>query len=309
MRKPTPLHIGSRIALLAPSSSVSGKKLDAALASTRFLGFDPVVFPTAAGQHGYFSGTDQERADDLNQAFSDSSIEGIFCIRGGYGAGRILPLLDYDTIQKNPKVFLGYSDITALHTVFNQICDFATLHAPMPGGNYINADKDTVNLLRSHLQPLSHREKVSKAPWEMLFPGNAEGPVCGGNLSVLVSCLGSPYEIDTRGKILFLEEVAEETYKIDRNLTALALAGKFNDCAGIFLGYFLSRSPDDLETEHGLTLSRVFEETILPFQKPVFTHFPAGHQYPNYSIPMGLPIRLNGESKSIDFLDSLTELP
>ncbi len=179
MRKPTPLHIGSRIALLAPSSSVSGKKLDAALASTRFLGFDPVVFPTAAGQHGYFSGTDQERADDLNQAFSDSSIEGIFCIRGGYGAGRILPLLDYDTIQKNPKVFLGYSDITALHTVFNQICDFATLHAPMPGGNYINADKDTVNLLRSHLQPLSHRKKVSKAPWEMLFPGNAEGPGCG----------------------------------------------------------------------------------------------------------------------------------
>ena len=136
MIKPVPLNPGDKVALLAPSSPVPADVLEKSIKSIEFLGLVPEVYESCRLHHGYLAGNDITRASDINRAFADSSIKGIFCLRGGYGAMRLLPRLDFDMIKRNPKVFVGYSDITALHTVFNNVCGFMTFHGPMPSTDY-----------------------------------------------------------------------------------------------------------------------------------------------------------------------------
>ena len=147
MIKPKPLKIGDRVALIAPSSPVSDEKLKISLDSISFLGVIPVPFSSCTGKNGYLSGSDQMRASDVMNAFLDPSIDGIFCIRGGYGAARILPLLNYDQIREHPKLFVGYSDITAFHTAFQQECNLVTIHGPMPSAGYHKMDYFSLELL------------------------------------------------------------------------------------------------------------------------------------------------------------------
>ena len=221
---PNHLYPGARVALVAASSAVEAQRLPAALDAVAALGLEPVPYPScyAASRHGYFAADDARRAGDIQDAFADDTIAGVLCLRGGYGAHRILPLLDLDAIARRPKPFVGYSDVTALHTAFHQACGFVTYHAPMPASDYYRPVDDlTLSQLRRCLfGPLPGPvANPAGRPLTALTPGSAMGRLCGGNLSLLAASLGTPWEIDTKGKLLFLEDVGEHIYRIDAMLT------------------------------------------------------------------------------------------
>lgn len=306
LRRPDPLKKGDLVALTAPASPSGDKGVQKAFDSLRFLGLRPLVLESCLHTEGYLAGPDRLRADDLNRAFGDPAVRGIFCLRGGYGSCRLLPLLDLSLIRKNPKIFVGFSDITALHLVFNQLCGFVTFHGPMPSAGYEALDLFTLDSLKKNLfhipappapsGPKSDRLKV-------LFPGKASGILTGGNLSVIAGTLGSPYEIDTRGRILFLEDVGEQPYRIDRALSSLALAGKFRDCAGIVLGTFsqCQRSSDGSDTENTdqFSLFRIFSEILGPCSKPVLYGLPAGHTFPQMTLPLGAEASFDSQTRQL----------
>ena len=309
MIRPKHLKPGDRIALIAPSSPVEEDKLQLSIESVKFLGLNPVLFPSATLRHGYLSGLDEFRAADINTAFADPGIDAIFCIRGGYGITRILNRLDYKMISKNPKILLGYSDITGLHVALNQICYMTTLHAPMPTRGWNSLDPITISSLLDNLfsnAVTGQTASIEGEPIETIYPGVAEGLIIGGNLSLLVSTLGSPYEVNAKNKILFIEEVDELNYKIDRGLSSLALAGKFSDCAGIILGTWADCGDSDIKPENDLTLRQIFDEVIKPFGKPIINNFRAGHIYPQITIPMGVRTRLDATNGTVTFLEAAT---
>ncbi|MCB6994012.1 LD-carboxypeptidase [bacterium 210820-DFI.6.37] len=295
LKRPAPLKKGDRAAIIAPASPVPKAVLDTAVQSIKFLDLVPVVMPGCALSSGYLAGPDPVRARDLNQAFADPSISGIFCLRGGYGTPRLLPLLDFKTIQKNPKRFIGYSDITALHTAFNQICGFMTFHGPMPSADYRKLDPFSLGSLKHSLFASSlsgFLKNPSGESFQVLYPGKARGILTGGNLSMLAATLGSPYEIDARGKILFIEEVSEPLYRVDRCLTALNLAGKFRDCAGVILGTFT----DCQGASDSLTPEEIFQEITAPWRKPAIANFRAGHVDSQSTVALGMEIQFNTDT-------------
>lgn len=300
MRRPKPLFPGARIALVAPASAVPEEKLQPALDYVRSLELEPVVFPSCyfSNRDGYLAACDAQRAKDLNDAFADPSIDGIWCIRGGYGGHRILPLLDVELIRSNPKWFGGYSDVTALHTFFNQNCGFETYHCTMPSTEP-DPDAFTLKYLKDALfgtlsgtltNPQGNMPKT-------LVSGKVSGVLCGGNLSLLAASLGTPWEIDTKDKILFLEDIGEKTYRVDGMLTQLRNAGKFWDCAGIILGAWTDCPPE--YPEKTLLLPEIFEQLIAPSGKPAIMDMACGHVLPTLSLPMGRYCTLDAESCTI----------
>ena len=308
MNKPALLKKKDKIALIAPASPAPKEQLNIAVHSILFLGLEPIIFPTCHKQHGYLSGCDEERVKDIHDAFSDPDISAVFCLRGGYGTTRLLPHIDYDLIRNHPKLFLGYSDITALHTAFQNLCSLPCLHGPMPGGNYTAVDSLTLHYLIHHLfskAPVGIIPKDHSPQITTLYPGTAAGQLTGGNLSLLVSTLGTPYEIDTKGKLLFIEDVNERPYQIDRGLTALSLAGKFDDCSGIILGSFENCYSPDYPDDRSLSLWEIFKEVILPHKKPAVAGFQAGHIYPHIPLPLGINAILNGKDRSLTITESL----
>ena len=310
MIKPKCLKPGDRIALIAPASPVNEEKLKLSIDSIKFLGLIPVLFPSATMTHGYLSGTDELRSADINNAFADPKIDGVFCLRGGYGVTRILNRINYKIISANPKLLLGYSDITGLHVALNQRCHLITLHSPMPSRGWFSLDPVTLGSLTGNLfstAPIGEVPSIEGESIETIYPGIAEGQIIGGNLSLLSATLGTPYEINTKNKILFIEEVEERYYKIDRGLTSLALAGKFADCKGIILGTWADCGDPDLDPEKNLTLYQIFDEVIKPFGKPTINNFRAGHIYPQITIPMGVKTRLDATNGVVTFLDAATQ--
>lgn len=300
---PSKLQPGDSVALIAPSSRSEAEKTEIAAESLRYLGLSPKIYPSCFCSHGYFSGDDARRAADLNAAFADHEVKGIFCLRGGYGATRLLKLLDYETIAANPKVFCGYSDITALHTVFNRLCGFITFHAPMPNTDYTTMDEFSLHSLKDAVFGNPSKRVLLPPPgtsMTSLCGGSACGKLVGGNLSLLTATLGSPYEIDTRDSILFIEETEEELYKVDRALTALALAGKFKHCNAILLGTFSDCTAAD--PAPSLTLPQIFREILLPFRKPIVADFPCGHSYPQHTLSMGASMAIDADNLQLRFL-------
>lgn len=297
------LYPGARVALLSVSSAVSEERLEPSIQAVRDLGLEPVVYPSCyyVNRHGYFSADDAARAKDLQDAFADPSIQGILCIRGGYGASRILPLLNWRAIAQRPKVFCGYSDVTALHTALNQRCRMVTFHTPMPANDYYDgADEFTMTYLRRALfgaltGPLPMGDTV-----ETLQSGKAKGTLCGGNLSLVRDSLGTPWELDTKGKILFLEDVGEYNHNLDRMLTQLRNAGKFDDCAGVLFGYWTNCSPE--EPERTLEIAEIIREIVLPCGKPVLGGLPCGHSLPTMSLPLGLTVVMDADGKTLEAL-------
>ena len=287
---PTPLKYGDKVAITAPSSPVSDEKLEMSVESIKFLGLEPVVMPSCNMARGYLAGPDKQRADDINTAFADDTIKGIFCLRGGYGTTRLLPMLDFDMIKNNPKVFIGYSDISSLHFNINQKCSLVTFHGPMPTTVYRVHEGFTNDSLRICLFAPEKLKTIGNPEGEEIITlreGYAKGTLVGGNLSLMAGTLGSPYEIDTKGKILFIEDVDEMPFRLDKMLTALALAGKFRDCEGIILGTFERCE----EADHpSLTLREIIEEVVLPWNKPTILNLRAGHIYPQSTLPMGAEV-------------------
>lgn len=285
---PKPLFPGARVALVAPASAVSEEALQAALDLVHSLELEAVTYPSCfyANRDGYFAANDAQRAEDINRAFADPKIDGVWCTRGGYGAHRILPLLDGETIRKNPKWFGGYSDVTALHTYLNQTCGLETYHCTM-ASTEPNPNEYTLYWLKKALfgglsGALCNPEEQ---PAAVLVPGAAGGTLCGGNLSLLAASLGTPWEIDTKGKILFLEDIGEKTYRVDSMLTQLRNAGKFEDCAGILLGAWTDCVPEI--PERTLTLKEIFSQLIVPAGKPAIMDIACGHCPTTLALPLG----------------------
>lgn len=300
MIKPKPLFPGARVALVAPASAVPEEKLQPTLDYVRSLALEPVIYPSCYfhNRDGYLAAADSQRAKDINDAFADPAIDGIWCIRGGYGGHRILPLLDADLISKNPKWFGGYSDVTALHTFFNQVCGFETYHCTMPSTEP-NPDPFTRLYLEAALfgklnGTLFNPENQTA---KTLISGCASGMLCGGNLSLLAASLGTPWEIDTKGKILFLEDIGEKTYRVDSMLTQLRNAGKFQDCAGIILGAWTDCPPE--YPEKTLLLPEIFEQLIIPTGKPAVMDIACGHVLPTLSLPLGRMCTLDADCGAI----------
>ena len=300
MIRPKPLFPRAKVALVAPASAVPEERLQPALDYVRSLELEPVVYPSCYfhNRDGYLAAADAQRAKDINDAFSDPAIDGIWCIRGGYGGHRILPLLDADIISNNPKWFGGYSDVTALHTFFNQVCGFETYHCTMPSTEP-NPDEFTQKYLKAalfgELNGTLHTPE-GQTP-KTLASGFTSGILCGGNLSLLAASLGTPWEIDTRGKVLFLEDIGEKTYRVDSMLTQLRNAGKFRDCAGIILGAWTDCPPE--YPEKTLLLPEIFEQLILPAGKPAVMDVACGHVLPTLSLPLGRMCTLDADRGAI----------
>ncbi len=291
---PKPLRKGDTVALIAPASSAPHEALQKAIKSIEFFDLVPKLYPSCISKQGYLAGCDSVRASDLNNAFCDPAVQGIFCLRGGYGTMRLLNLLDYDRIRKNPKIFCGYSDITALHTVLNQKCGFVTFHGPMPSIGYHEIDEFSLTSLSLSL--FGGINTVSlKNPRGMTLRAVCRGAACGllagGNLSLLQSTLGSPYALQPEGKIIFLEEVNEPLYKIDRMLTSLILSGAFNGATGILLGSFSEIASSD-------RLHALFQDIFQPLGIPVVSGLAAGHEFPQLTLPLGSMIFMDALNPS-----------
>lgn len=306
MRKPAALKKGDTIGLVATSSPIGNlekiKKCEEALNE---MGFKVVAGESCYLQYGYLSGPDDVRARDVNRMFGDKSIQGIFCIRGGYGASRILDKLDYDMIRHNPKVFAGYSDITAIHIALNQICSMVTFHGPMPSTDMIpefnSFSEDSFLRSVTNEKTLGLMDNPEDETIKSLVGGCASGAIVGGNLSLVAAFLGTKYEINTKDKLLFLEDIDEEPYRVDRMLTQLRLAGKLNECRGIILGDFNNCTPKSYNPS--LSLMEVFQDIIVTSGKPTIFNFKAGHCKPMITIPLGVKAVLNADECSLTVIE------
>ena len=302
------LKFGDTIGLIGPSGTVrEAGAVDQAIAYMKELGFRVKVGESAHAKYGYLSGTDEVRARDINAMFADPQVDAIVCTRGGYGTMRLLDLLDYDVIRANPKVFVGFSDITALHIALLEKCGLATFHGPMATRWKPEfTDGFTQHAFFGAVMSAQPLGELRNAPGyharATVNPGKAEGLLVGGNLSLIAGTIGTPYELDTRGRILFIEEIGERTYCVDRMLTQLRLAGKFDDCAGVVFGDF-----NDCPVEYpefGLTLEEVIRDIAAPCGKPIFTGLQAGHVSPKLTLPLGTRCRMDADSCTLEILES-----
>ena len=279
--KPKRLSPGMTVGLVTPASNVpEDQELHAAMDLVRSLGFSAEPAANLFSRTAYLAGTDRERADDLNAMFADSNIDAIFCVRGGYGSGRLLRYLDYDMIAANPKIIMGYSDITAILNAIYLRTGMVTFHGPIAGGNFSDY---TYDQYRRVLVTPEQSVRIGEPPafevrpgvvdWEnrltTIVPGVAEGHLIGGNLSLMVTLLGTPFEPQFDGAILFLEDVSEPPYSVDRMLTHLWMAGKLEQVAGIVLGKFT----DDGYDSNTFSIEEVLRDRLEPLGIPVsYTH-------------------------------------
>ncbi len=306
MIKPKKLEFGDTIGIVAPSSPCyDEEKIEVGKEKLEGMGFRVKLGKSCFSRYGYLSGRDELRAEDINDMFLDNEVDGIICLRGGYGSPRILDKIDFQNIQNNPKVFVGYSDITAIHIAINQFSNVTTFHGPM----IIDMDGE-FNVL-SKISLLNNTTKIFNT-YRVLNPkgeeitcingGRAQGILVGGNLSLICATLGTPYEIDTRGKILFLEDIDEEPYKIDRMLTQLYLAGKLNEAAGIILGDWNNCVAE--KPTKSLSLLEVFRDIITPIEKPTIYNLKAGHCNPMITLPMGINVLMDANKGELIIKES-----
>ena len=294
---------GDKVALIGTSGSITKDRLDQTVVAMNKLGFDVEVAPSCYLNHGYLSGSDEQRAKDINEMFSRNDIKGIFVMRGGYGCHRLMNLLDFETIKNNAKFFCGYSDVTALHIAFNQICGFSTYHTLMPATQlYKGLDEYSEYYYKKVVFEEEFNCTLKNplyTPMETLVGGFGQGVITGGNLSLITATLGTFYEIDTKNKILLIEEVEEEFYKIDGKINHLRNSGKLHECNGIILGGF-TRCYANNEAE-SLTLLQIFNELIKPLNIPTIMNVSIGHCYPTMSIPLGVNVKINADKCEIVF--------
>ena len=308
MLKPKALKPGDKIGIVATSGPAAAENVKSAKEQLEGLGFRVEPAPGCFAPRGYLAGRDELRADNLNKMFADKTIDGIICLRGGYGATRILDKIDFDIIRANPKIFVGYSDVTALHIAINQVCRLVTFHGPMVSSDIAGGLDDFTEkeFLRAIMrpEPMKYIPNPQNTEIQTLVKGRACGIIIGGNLSLISATMGTRYEIDTEGKILFLEEIAEEPYKIDRMLTQLALAGKFDDASGVILGDW--NNCESKIYSDSLSLAEVFEDIIIPYGKPTIFNLKAGHCKPRVTLPFGVKALLDADEGRLVIKESAT---
>jgi muramoyltetrapeptide carboxypeptidase len=297
VNKPARLTDGARIGVIAPAGCVERNSLEAGIAVIRAAGFQVELSPNVFASRGYLAGTAGERAQDLLAFFRRPDIDAIFCARGGFGSIQLLPYLNHE-IAGRPKIFLGYSDVTILLNWLRQSCGMVTFHAPMVAMDFA---RGLSQASEAHLWSLL---RGKSAGWkiqlgETVCDGSAESELMGGCLSMLVTTLGTPYEIQTRGKLLFLEDVGEKPYRVERMLTHLQMAGKLSGIAGVLFGDFTDCAGD---SERGIT--EVVRDLFHDAPYPVVMGMKAGHGPENYALPFGVKMRLDGNRADLEMLEA-----
>jgi len=309
--KPKRLKAGDTIGLVAPGSFISQKQLQASKENLQALGFNVACAKSILAKEGYLAGTDQQRADDLNEMFSRKDIDGIVAARGGYGCTRILPLLDYEMIRNNPKALVGYSDITALLFGIFRKTGLVCFHGPVGVStfNKFSVDHFTEVLIHPHEKlALYDADEANKTPAYKplaIRSGKARGKLVGGNLSLVVSVIGTPYDVDSAGKIIFLEEVGEEPYRVDRMITQMLEAGKFEKAAGVALGVFLDcvPKPDDSGVLSSFSVEEVLSTRLSNLNVPVLYGMSFGHISNKFTLPFGIEAELDSVEQKITLLE------
>jgi muramoyltetrapeptide carboxypeptidase len=312
--KPPRLRIGDTIGIVAPASAPPDPKaIDRSVEVLERLGFKPLLAKNVRKRWGFLAGSDKDRASDIMSMFSNRKVNAIICVRGGYGSARLLPLLDYKVIRKNPKIFVGYSDITSLHCAFLEKSNLISFHGPMLNSDFIKPDMPEFTL-ESFLQILMHPTaagSIRSAPGTprvmtkekptAISKGRVAGRLIGGNISIICAALGTPYAPSFKNRILFFEDLDEVPYRFDRMLTQLLNAGVLQQVAGVAVGINANcGDPKAKEMkEYRQTVHDVLKERLLPLNIPVVENLPFGHIPINATLPVGAMATLDANKADL----------
>lgn len=314
--KPPVLRQGDSVGMVAPASNAyEPEEILIAKETMEQYGFKVELGRHVAAQYGYLAGKDQERAADINEMFHRPDIRGIVTFSGGYGCSRLLPLLDYELIRKHPKVVVGHSDITSLLLGIHRQTGLVTFHG---SSGFTGVGEYAIAHFRRAIMSTATIGEVAKPPKKSdglvernnrlitIVPGRVTGQLVGGNLTLVTNLLGTPFEPDTKGKIFFLEDIGEEPYRIDRMLTQLWLAGKFQQAAGIALGHFVDCYPNQFKPSFPQTLSleTILRDRFEPLQKPTLYNLMFGHITENAVLPIGVTATLDATAKTLTIIEN-----
>jgi muramoyltetrapeptide carboxypeptidase len=307
--KPSALRRGDAIGVVAPAGPLDRERINRALVRLRQRGFRTKTYGDIYRSRGYLAGDDATRAAELMAAFSDPETAAVWCARGGYGVARLLDRIDFDGIRHQPKVFIGFSDITALHLAIHKRTGLVTFQGPNLQDGFGKAD-DMLAANETALWRAVWAEEQSNPPsgykldnigiesstMRTIRAGRATGQLTGGNLAVLAGLMGTPFEIETTGRILFLEDVGERLYRVDRYLAQLWLGGKLQAASGVLIGSF---SYDEEPSEPPETVAELFDDYFSRLNVPVLAGFPAGHRRKNLTLPMGAVVEIDAGDKRV----------
>jgi muramoyltetrapeptide carboxypeptidase len=290
--KPQPLRAGDTIGIAAPASPFDQKAFQGGIAVIKSMGYQVKIPDSIFKAQGYLAGSDAERAELLMNLFADESVKAILCARGGFGSMKLLPLLDFEAIRANVKILMGFSDITALLVAIFDSCRIVTFHGPL----VTTLKRDGRKTCSAFVEAVSSGAPLVLTPRQpvVLSPGKASGILMGGNLTSLCHLLGTPYEPDFNGRLLFLEDRQEAPYRIDRMLSQLHLTGRLDGVGGVILGTF--EACGTLEDVYAI-VKEVFGFTGIP----ILAGFELGHGTDNLTVPIGLEAKMNTEDGSLRF--------
>jgi len=303
--KPRRLSDSSLIALIAPAGPVKQEQIDRAQKTLSDMGYRTCYTQNILSQKGYLAGDDEIRLNDFHQAFDNKEVDAIICIRGGYGTTRIIDKINYDLIKQNPKIFIGYSDITALLKAIYQQTGLITLHGIVGISAFTDYTKSIFNKVLSKQENENIIYPQDKYSIQTIIPGKANGKLAGGNLSLVNALIGTKYQLDFTNKVVFLEDIGEEPYPVDRMLTQLLLSGCMHKASGIILGNFTNCDIDNKEitAENSLSLSDVFMDRLGHLNIPIIAGFSFGHIQNQAIFPIGIDAELETGLNGIRLLE------
>jgi muramoyltetrapeptide carboxypeptidase len=307
--KPKRLQKGDTIGLISPASRLPKKnQYGEIIDQVKELGFQVKVGPNAKSRYGYLAGSDKQRAEDINTMFADDSVDAIMPFRGGWGSNRILDLIDYELIRENPKILVGFSDITSLLMAIYAKVGLVTFHGPVGKSEWTDYTTQHFRNILGGQQPDSleiPENDLCKDCSELyvISPGKTTGKLLGGNLSVLAAMMGSEYLPNWENSILFLEDVGEDIYRIDRMLTQLKLNGVLDQISGFFFGQCVNC---ERSNPYSLTLEQVFDDHIKPLGIPAFSGAMFGHTENMLTLPVGIKAQINAQKGTVSLAESAT---
>jgi len=299
--RPQILRTGDTIGIVTLGSPLSANAINTGIQTLNNMGFNVVLGKYVYSSNGYLAATEEERASDLMEMFRSPDVRAIIPSRGGVGVAGIIPYLDYSVIAQNPKIVTGYSDITILLNVLYEWADLITFHSLLLIDFKPTTPEYNFNQFFTATSTLTSPRELENPPGMPLIsriPGNVTGPIVGGNLTSFVDNLGTPFEVDTRGKIILIEEVHEPINTVYRYINHLILAGKFRDCAGIIMGECTSCT-----VAYGKSYEDLINEVIVPLNKPLMTNLASGHGRYKMAIPIGAQANLNTYNNTLTILE------
>lgn len=302
VKYPPKLNCGGTIGIIAGSSPISKEREAQCKVALEELGYKVKLANNLTCDYaGYMAGDGRTRGECINAMFADSTVDAIICARGGYGGSRVMDYVDFRLIKNNPKIFVGYSDVTSLHCAINNLCNMPTFHGPMVSSNIVDSfdleTRDSFYQAINAEQPYEYKNPYGQEI-KVLKEGNATGAMVGGNLAVLSATIGTFYEVDTKGKIIFIEEVGEHIGRIERFAYQLKAAGKFAQCKGVILGQFTDCKNPNTPNYNEITL---FSDILADYDIPILYNIQSGHGNSNMTLTFGAICTMKTKSKTIQY--------